>query len=87
MKIMLNPLSVLYVLRALFCGALSLLGVCMKPLFIHLQAAVNTVSETPMEIPVWVMQSFQIGAWSAAIFAGVFTCYGVYKTHHGKKKK
>jgi hypothetical protein len=39
------------------------------------------------ELPPIVMQLFQIGAWSAAIFAGAFTCYGVYKTHHGKKGK
>jgi hypothetical protein len=39
------------------------------------------------ELPPLVMQLFQVGAWSAAIFAGVFTCYGVWKTHHGKKKK
>jgi len=26
------------------------------------------------------------GAWFTAICAGAFTCYGVWKTHHGKKK-
>lgn len=39
------------------------------------------------EMPPIVMQLFQIGAWSAAIAAGIFTCYGVWKTHHGKKKR
>ena len=26
------------------------------------------------------------GAWFMAMCAGAFTCYGVIKTHHGKKK-
>ena len=39
------------------------------------------------ELPVIVMQLFQIGAWSVAMVAGAFTIYGVWKTHHGKKSK
>lgn len=41
---------------------------------------------TPLELPPIVMQLFQIGAWSAGIAAGIFTCYGVWKTHHRKVK-
>lgn len=39
------------------------------------------------ELPIIVMQLFQIGAWSVAMVAGAFTIYGVWKTHHGKKSK
>jgi hypothetical protein len=45
------------------------------------------VVQSDVSIPLYVMQLFQIGAWTAAMLAGVFTCYGVYKTHHGKKNK
>ena len=38
-------------------------------------------------VPLIVMQIFQILAWTAAALAGAFTCYGVWKTHHGKKGK
>lgn len=48
-------------------------------------AAFLQVSHT--ELPPIVMQLFQVGAWTAAIVAAVFTCYGVWKTHHGKKRK
>ena len=46
-------------------------------------------SESPVEVhlPAIVMESLQAGAWATAILAGAFTCYGVYRTHHGKKKK
>jgi hypothetical protein len=37
-------------------------------------------------LPPVVLEIFQLGAWGAAIAAGGFTCYGVWKTHHGKKK-
>lgn len=52
----------------------------------HLAAGIVLGLATYPEIPVIVMQLFQIGAWSAGITAGVFTCYGVIKTHHGKGK-
>ena len=39
------------------------------------------------ELPLIVMQVFQIGAWSVAMLAGAFTIYGVWKTHHGKSKR
>ena len=39
------------------------------------------------ELPVIVMQLFQLCAWSIAMIAGAFTIYGVWKTHHGKKPK
>ena len=48
-------------------------------------AAALQVSHT--ELPPIVMQLFQIGAWTVAMAAGAFTIYGVWKTHHGKKKK
>jgi hypothetical protein len=46
-------------------------------------AALLQVSD--VELPVIVMQLFQVGAWTVAMAAGAFTIYGVLKTHHGKK--
>jgi len=40
-----------------------------------------------LELPIIVMQLFQIGAWTVAMLAGAFTIYGVWKTHHKKPKK
>lgn len=48
-------------------------------------AALLQVSDA--ELPPIVMQLFQIGAWTAAMIAAAFTCYGVWKTHHNKKGK
>jgi hypothetical protein len=48
-------------------------------------AALLQVSD--IEFPPIVMQLFQIGAWIAAIVAAIFTCYGVWKTHHGKRNR
>ena len=58
---------------AIVSGVHLFVGVCL--------GVVNT------EIPTIVMQLFQLGAWGAGIAAGLFTCYGVWKTHHGKKRK
>jgi hypothetical protein len=38
-------------------------------------------------IPTIYMQLLQAGAWVTAIIAGGFTAYGVWRTHHGKKKR
>ncbi len=64
------------------------------PLVGFVIAAVNVaggtaikVAQESAEIPTIVMQLFQIGAWTAGIVAGTMTAYGVWKTHHGKKKK
>lgn len=51
----------------------------------HLAAGIVLGATT--ELPTIIMQLFQIGAWSAGIAAGAFTCYGVWKTHHGKNKR
>lgn len=40
-----------------------------------------------LELPIIVMQLFQIGAWTVAMLAGSFTIYGVWKKHHGKTPK
>lgn len=61
------------------------IGLCIS-LFHLLTGVVLGITHSP-ELPTIVMQLFQIGAWSAGIAAGIFTCYGVYRTHHGKKKK
>jgi hypothetical protein len=55
---------------------------------LHIMGAiVLEVTQHEASIPLFVMQLFQIGAWTAATLAGVFTCYGVWKTHHVKKSK
>ena len=51
----------------------------------HLSAGILLGIGHTTEIPLVVMQLFQIGAWSAGIAAGIFTCYGVIKTHSRKK--
>jgi hypothetical protein len=38
-------------------------------------------------VPLLYMQLLQAGAWVMAIIAGGFTAYGVWRTHHGKKKR
>lgn len=45
------------------------------------------VTQNETHIPLVFMQLFQMGAWTAAMLAGVFTCYGVWKTHHNNKNK
>lgn len=52
----------------------------------HITAAA-LLQVSHVELPVIVMQTFQIGAWTVAMAAGIFTIYGVIKTHHGKKKR
>ncbi len=37
--------------------------------------------------PPIVAELLQDGAWVMAIAAGSFTCYGIWKTHHGKKTR
>lgn len=52
---------------------------------IHLFVGI-ILNVTATEIPKIVMQSAQLTAWIVAIVAGCMTSYGVWKTHHGKKK-
>jgi hypothetical protein len=58
---------------------------------VHVAAAfVLQIVERAMDehahLPPIFMEGLQAGAWLTAIAAGTFTCYGVYRTHHGKKK-
>lgn len=45
------------------------------------------LQSSQFELPLIVMQLFQIGAWTVAMLAGCATIYGVWKTHHKKTKK
>lgn len=67
-----------------FLGHHPLIGAAITGLNVLAAAIIPT---THMELPVIVMQLFQIGAWSIAMLAGSATIYGVWKTHHGKKRK
>jgi hypothetical protein len=74
-----NTIVIFYAFRALLSASLTLLGVYSPML--------QAIAIPEWHFPEWVMQLFQIGAWSAAIATGAFTCYGVWRTHHGKKRK
>jgi hypothetical protein len=78
---MIDSLTLLNILRAGGTAGLALLGVVAKPVLVFLSLQVQG-----WQFPMWVMQLFQLGAWAAAIVAGAFTCYGVWRVHHGKKR-
>lgn len=68
-----------------FFGNHPIAGFSMSAITLAVGVAVKVV-ETQTEIPLIVMQVFQLIAWTAAIIGGTMTAYGVWRTHHGKKK-
>ena len=42
---------------------------------------------THFELPVIVMQIFQLGAWSTTIAVGLITIYGFYKKRKDERKR
>lgn len=68
-----------------FFGNHPVVGFSSSAITLATGVAVNVV-EAQTQIPLVVMQIFQILAWSAAILGGTMTAYGVWRTHHGKKK-